>query len=184
MRNPDSSLLHARELPLYRKRKRKGMEYLGGRSALKYLLSRELGVEYADICILNERYGEQSGKPQLYVNGVPSDYAVSISHDAGIVFAGFADHAIGVDVAVQRGRVRTVDSCLAWAVGEAFTKALGIGLRYGIPSVRTDSMNPQKGVVGLEVSEKVLSFAEKYSDISFVYEVREKAVLVMCHLII
>lgn len=179
----DRCLLHTKELPHYLWRNRKRTEYLSGRYALKSLLSRELGVEYADLCILNERYGEQSGKPRLYINDAPADYSVSISHDAGIIFACFADHDIGADVAAERGNAGAGRACLDWAIGEAFTKALGIGLKYGIPSVKTDSMDREKGMVELEVSEKVLSCAGRYSDISFTYEMREQAVFVICELI-
>lgn len=197
-RKLDVSCLHEKELSLYaRKNRRRKQEFLMGRFAVKYLAAREMDVPYEDIYVLNKEAGGQEGRPELYIGNELSDRFISISHDKGKVLAGIAEHCIGADVAVKRrnfagwgalaypGKAAgdTVTACLIWAMKEAFAKALGIGLRYGIHSVEICSIDWEKGIAGLELSRPVLPYITGYSDIYFEYEVEKEAAYVMCHLL-
>ena len=192
-------LLHEKELPQYFRRiKRKKEEYLTSRYIIKSLVARELNINYQDIYVLDNIVDGMSGSPKLYIDNELSNYSISISHDRGICFVGFAQNDIGVDIVVNRKIVsdssvlgeclENVENdfpvdCFIWAIKESFTKALGIGLRYGINSVEISRIDLDNGTMELHLLKTALLHAMCFSSICFTYEITEQATYVMCNLI-
>ena len=126
-------------------------EWLGGRFALKQLLSNRLKKSLREIEILPQ---ENSGKPLVQVGGDSCSVAFSITHSNGYAVAAICDKAryIGIDLEKVQSRIERWkkdffhpselteegDAFLTalWTQKEAATKLLGTGLTIGSFDVR------------------------------------------------
>ena len=127
------------------------MEWLGGRLALKKLVSAQSGVTVKEIEILPQT---QSGKPSLQVGGKPYEIPFSITHSHGYAVAAVAPAAryIGIDLEKIVHRMEAWkkdffhpdeltgegDAFLTalWTQKEAAVKLLGTGLTVNSFDVR------------------------------------------------
>ena len=141
----EQAFLQTLKLPKRRK------EWLGGRLALKRLVSAQTGVLLTEIEILPQ---ENSGKPLLIVRGENSPLPFSITHSNGYAVAAVTTdaHYIGIDLEKVQHRIDawkkdffhpseltgTSDEFLTalWTQKEAATKLLGTGLTIGSFDVR------------------------------------------------
>lgn len=127
------------------------MEWLGGRLALKKLVSAQSGATVKEIEILPQT---QSGKPSLQVGGKPYEIPFSITHSHGYAVAAVAPAAryIGIDLEKIVHRMEAWkkdffhpdeltgegDAFLTalWTQKEAAVKLLGTGLTVNSFDVR------------------------------------------------
>lgn len=178
------------------KRKR---EFLSGRYVAKQLVSKVENIEVEKIMILNEKDGEYMGKPVLYLNNERAKYDISISHDSSTIAAAIGEKSIGIDVLRCRENLKKYNEDgpllnnadwnediyynLVWSMKEAFTKAIGIGLVYGIDSVVVNDVNTETSAVEIIVNECVEKYLENCSKIVFYYEIMQDTVCVICQVV-
>ena len=157
---PDEAILSPREQAFYKTLRfpKRRSEWLGGRCALKRLVSAETaGHVLTEIEIL----AQSSGKPQLLVNNKPVPWAFSLTHSHGFAVAALSTKArfLGIDLEKIEHRMEAWktdffhpseltqegDEFLTalWTQKEALVKLLGTGLTLNSFDVRCVKGKPQ-----------------------------------------
>ncbi|MGI6256714.1 MAG: hypothetical protein ACOYJU_01385 [Anaerovoracaceae bacterium] len=192
--------LHPREtLALKKKRKRQREEFIAGRCAIKKLSARNLHLPFEALCVINSYDDENRGKPILLAKGLPVRQNISISHDDGMVMVAISEKDIGVDVLKLRElpiayhclssdpqmkrQEHSFINCMAWAIREAFVKALGVGFRWGVNSVAIEQLLLDSGTVIMNVSHDLAKqFRYGIPDIHFAYDYLEGYIFLVCYI--
>lgn len=157
---PATSVLSERENAFFQTLKlpKRKTEWLGGRLALKRLVSQHIRVSIQTVEILPHA---ENGKPQLLIGGERSKLPFSITHSHGVAVAAIAPRAkyIGIDLEKIAPRINawkqgffhpseltgTGDVFLTtlWTQKEAVVKLLGTGLAINSFEVRCVDGTPQ-----------------------------------------
>ncbi len=156
---PTQTVLNAAELAFYQTLKlpKRKTEWLGGRFALKQLLSAYLGRALTDFTVL---VPGGIGKPTVLLDAQPLSIAFSLTHSNGYAVAAIAPHAkyLGIDLEKITPRMhawktdffhpseltREDDKFLTalWTQKEAVVKLLGSGLTLNSYDVRIINNTP------------------------------------------
>ena len=157
---PATLVLSEREAAFFQTLKlpKRKTEWLGGRLALKRLISKYMCVPVQSIEILPQA---ENGKPQLLIEGEHSRLPFSITHSNGFAVAAIAPqaHHIGIDLEKIAPRINAWkqdffhptelsgegDEFLTtlWTQKEAVVKLLGTGLAINSFEVRCVNGTPQ-----------------------------------------
>lgn len=137
--------------------------YILGRSLLRHILSRYTAIPPAELQFF---YGDK-GKPHLAASQSSTPLAFNLSHSEDWILYAVAQHPVGIDLEAIRP-IPQLDSILqrffapseqqmlsrlppaekelaffrCWTAKEAFLKAIGLGLGYGLESVAI-ALTPQ-----------------------------------------
>ena len=169
---PALSVLSERENAFFQTLKlpKRKAEWLGGRVALKRLISAYAHVHLQTVEVLPQA---QSGKPQLLIGGKQSLLPFSITHSQGFAVAALAPHAkfLGIDLEKISPRINAWkqdffhpteltgegDAFLTklWTQKEAVVKLLGTGLAINSFDVRCVNGTPQFFNRALQIYESL-----------------------------
>ena len=169
---PSETFLSQREQMFFQTLKfpKRRKEWLGGRLALKTLVSTQRAIPLSHIEVLPQ---ENDGKPLLIMGGKSSTLPFSITHSNGYAVAAITENAryIGIDLEKITHRmdswkndffhpselIERSDEFLTalWTQKEAATKLLGTGLTIGSFDVRCSGGKVQFFNRALEIYEQL-----------------------------